>query len=159
MEYKIREIEEKDNKIIENIIRRCLIEFGGNREGLAWSDPDLGRFSEIYNKAGHKYWVVEDENGELLGGVGIGKLNGTDDVCELQKMYFLPQARGTGISHKIMEIALDFAKQNYKQCYIETLSNMIAANKFYKKYGFIKLDKPLIQTEHYSCDVWYIKNL
>ena len=155
MEYKIRLIEEKDNKVIEKIIRECLIEFGGNREGLAWADPDLGRFSEIYNKKGYRYWVVEDEEGKVVGGVGIGKL--TDDVCELQKMYLLKETRGTGVAHKLMKIALDYAKLYYKKCYIETLSNMIAANKFYKKYGFISLDKPYVQTAHYACDVWYIK--
>ena len=157
MEYKIRLIEEKDNKIIESIIRECLIEFGGNREGLAWADPDLGRFSEIYNKEGYRYWVVEDEKGKVVGGVGIGRL--TDDVCELQKMYLLKETRGTGVAHKLMENALDYAKLYYKKCYIETLSNMIAANKFYKKYGFISLDKPYVQTAHYACDVWYIKEL
>ena len=157
MEYKIREIEEKDNKQVENVIRTCLIEFGGNHEGLAWSDPDLGRFSEVYNKKGYKYWVVEDEKGNIVGGTGIGKL--TDEVCELQKMYCLKIARGTGVAHKLMKLALDFAKKYYKKCYIETLSNMIAANKFYKKYGFEKLDKPYVQTEHYACDVWYIKDL
>ena len=36
---------------------------------------------------------------------------------------------------------------------------MIAANKFYKKYGFNKLDKPLVETEHNASDVWYIKEL
>ena len=159
MNYIIREIEEKDNKIVEHIIRTCLIEFGGNREGLAWSDPDLGRFSYIYNKEGYKYWVVENENGDVIGGTGIGKLEGVENVCELQKMYFLPEARGKGISHKIMNLALQYAKKYYKKCYIETLSNMIAANKFYKKFGFIQLDKPLIETEHYACDVWYIKEL
>ena len=159
MEYKIRLIEEKDNKIIESIIRECLIEFGGNREGLAWADPDLGRFSEIYNKEGYRYWVVEDENGKVVGGVGIGKLDGADNVCELQKMYLLKETRGTGVAHKLMKIALDYAKLYYKKCYIETLSNMIAANKFYKKYGFISLDKPYVQTAHYACDVWYIKEL
>ena len=157
MEYKIKEIEEKDNKQVENVIRTCLIEFGGNHEGLAWSDPDLGRFSEVYNKKGYKYWVVEDEKGNIVGGTGIGKL--TDEVCELQKMYCLKIARGTGVAHKLMKLALDFAKKYYKKCYIETLSNMIAANKFYKKYGFEKLDKPYVQTEHYACDVWYIKDL
>lgn len=45
MKYIIREITEKDNKEIENIIRSCLIEFGGNHEGTAWTDPNLGRFS------------------------------------------------------------------------------------------------------------------
>ena len=49
MEYKIREIEARDNKEVENVIRTCLIEFGANHEGTAWADPNLGRFSEIYN--------------------------------------------------------------------------------------------------------------
>ena len=157
MEYTIRVIEEKDNKLVEDLIRTCLIEFGGNHEGLAWSDPDLGRFSEVYNKEGYKYWVVEDENGKLVAGVGIGGLK--DDVCELQKMYCYKEARGTGLAHELMKNALDYARKYYKKCYIETLSNMIAANKFYEKYGFVRLDKPYIQTEHYACDVWYIREL
>ena len=52
-----------------------------------------------------------------------------------------------------------YAKKYYEECYIETLNNMIAANKFYKKYGFKNLNKPLGNTGHYSCDVWYIKKL
>lgn len=159
MEYKIREIEARDNKTIENIIRTCLIEFGANHEGTTWADPDLGRFSEIYNKEGRKYWVAENEEGVVVAGVGIGELPETDGVCELKKMYSLSETRGTGLAHKLIQIALEYAKQHYKSCYIETLSNMIAANKFYKKYGFIQLDKPLVQTEHNACDVWYIKEL
>jgi len=157
MKYKIREIEAKDNKAVENIIRTCLIEFGANHEGTAWADPDLGRFSEIYNTEGNKYWVAEDENGNLLGGVGIGRLKEIDEVCELQKLYCLPEARGIGISHKLIEIALEYAKKYYNKCYLETLGNMIAAQKFYEKYGFIRLDKTLVQTEHFACDVCYIK--
>lgn len=159
MEYKIREIEFKDNKNIENVIRTCLIEFGANHEGTAWTDPDLGRFSEIYNTDGNKYWVAEDENGKIIGGVGIGKLNGIYDVCELQKMYCLPEERGTGIAHNLIKIALEYAKKYYKKCYLETLENMVAAQKFYEKHGFRRLEKPLVQTGHFACDVCYIKDL
>jgi len=159
MEYKIRGIESKDNKAVENVIRTCLIEFEANHEGTAWADPDLGRFSEIYNKEGRKYWVAENEEGIVIGGVGIGELQGVEGVCELQKMYCLPETRGTGVAHKLIKLALEYAKKYYKRCYLETLSNMIAANKFYKKYGFIQLEKPLVQTEHNACDVWYIKDL
>ena len=159
MEYKIREIEAKDNKEVENIIRTCLVEFGANHEGTAWADPNLGRFSEIYNSEGNKYWVAEDEKGKVVAGVGIGKLDGIDDVCELQKMYCLKETRGTGVAHKLMKIALDYAKRYYSRCYIETLSNMVAAQKFYEKYGFEKLDEPLVKTGHFACDVRYIKNL
>ncbi len=155
--YTIREIEKRDNENVEKLIRTCLIEFGGNREGTAWCDPDLGRFSEIYNRPGYKYWVVENNDGEIVGGAGIGGLQG--EVCELQKMYCLPEARGTGVAHKLMQLCLDYAKSFYDKCYLETFSNMIAANKFYQKYEFEKLERPYLETEHFSCDVWYIKNL
>lgn len=159
MEYIIREIVTKDNKEIENVIRACLIEFGANHEGTAWADPNLGRFSEIYNTEGNKYWVAENKEGKIIGGVGIGKLDGIEDVCELQKMYCLPEARGTGISHKLIEVALEYASKYYNRCYLETLDNMIAAQKFYEKYGFKRIYEPIVKTDHFACNVRYIKEL
>lgn len=159
MEYQIREIVEKDNKEVEMLIRNCLIEFGADREGTAWTDPDLGRFSQIYNSDGNKYWVATDENNKIVGGAGIGNLDGVDGVCELQKMYCMPGARGIGLSHKLMEIALDYAKKYYKKCYLETLKNMVAAQRFYEKYGFERIDEPLVKTEHFACDVRFVKEL
>ena len=58
-----------------------------------------------------------------------------------------------------MDICLDYASKYYKKCYIETLENMIAAQKFYEKYGFKRIYEPIIQTDHYACDVRYIKDL
>ena len=159
MKYTIREIEEKDNKEVEKIIRTCLIEFGANHEGTAWSDPNLGRFSKIYNTEGNKYWVAIDENNKIVGGVGIGKLDVIEDVCELQKMYCLAEARGVGIAHRLIDTALEYAKKYYSRCYLETLENMIAAQKFYEKHGFKRIYEPLVKTEHFACDVRYIKEL
>lgn len=156
MEIKIREIQEKDNKEIEKIIRSCLIEYGANHEGTAWTDPNLGRFSEIYNEEGNKYWVAE-EDGEVVGGVGIGRMN--SNICELQKMYCIREIRGKGVAHKLIEIALDYAKNYYKKCYLETLENMIEAQKFYEKNGFKRVYEPVVETEHFACDVRYIKDL
>lgn len=154
----IREIEEKDNKQVESLIRTCLIEFGGDKPGCAWSDPDLGHFSKVYKNDRSKYWVVE-ENTKIVAGCGIGPLPDIENICELQKMYSLKEVRGTGIASELIRISSEFAKKHYEKCYLETFSNMIAANKFYKKNGFIQLDEPIIDTEHYACDVWYIKTL
>ncbi|MFT8313832.1 MAG: GNAT family N-acetyltransferase [Clostridium sp.] len=154
----IREIEEKDNKQVELLIRTCLIEFGANKPGCAWADPNLGCFFQVYQNEKSKYWVVE-ENNKIVAGCGIGPLTGTQDICELQKMYSIKEVRGTGIASRLIKISLEFAEKYYKECYLETFSNMVAANKFYRKHGFIQLEKPLIETEHYACDVWYIKTL
>ena len=159
MKYKIREIEAKDNKQVENVIRTCLIEYGANHEGTAWADPDLGRFSEIYDKEAHKYWVAVDENDNVVAGVGIGDLPGAEGVCELQKMYCLKEYRGNGIASKLIKIAFDFAKQYYSKCYLETLENMIEAQRFYEKNGFVRLNGPLVNTGHFACDVCYLKEL
>lgn len=159
MQYAIRKIEKKDNKKIEDVIRTCLIEFGANHEGTAWADPNLGRFSEIYNIEGNQYWVAEDVDGKIVGGVGIGQLPRAEGVCELQKMYCLPEARGTGVAHTLMKTALDYAKEYYTRCYLETLENMVAAQKFYEKYGFKRTYDFVVQTEHYACGVHYIKEL
>lgn len=154
----IREIQEKDNKSVEDLIRTCLIEFGANKPGCAWTDPDLGRFFQVYQKEKSKYFVVEHNN-KIVAGCGIGPLEGAENVCELQKMYSYKEVRGTGIADQLLKLSLNFAKEHYDKCYLETFSNMIAANKFYKKCGFFQLDKPLVETEHYACDVWYIKSL
>ena len=159
MNNTIREIQPGDNRAVERVIRTCLKEFGGNREGTAWCDPDLGRFSEIYSRTGCKYWVAVDETATVAGGVGIGPLTGMEGVCELQKMYCLPAARGTGAARQLMEQCLDYAGTIYQTCYLETFSNMLAARKFYAKHGFTRLDGPMGGTGHFSCDVWYAKGL
>ncbi len=159
MDYQIREIEKRDDKAVEHVIRSCLIEYGANHEGTAWADPDLSRFSEIYNSEGNKYWVAENKEGQIVGGVGIGRLSGIEDVCELQKMYCLPEVRGCGLAHKLIEEALQYAANYYQRCYLETLDNMKAAQRFYEKYGFQRIKEPIVKTEHFACDVRYIKEL
>lgn len=159
MEYTIREIRRQDDQAVEHIIRACLREFGGDREGTAWCDPDLGRFSEIYGKGGCKYWVAVDEAGAVVGGAGIGPLPGVEAFCELQKMYCLPAARGTGAARRLMEQCLDYARTVYRFCYLETFHNMTAARKFYAKHGFTRLDAPVCDTGHFSCDVWFARAL
>ena len=154
----IREIEKKDNKEVENLIRTCLIEYGANKPGFAWSDPNLGSFFELYQAEKSRYWVVEKDN-RVVAGCGIGPLLGADGVCELQKMYAFKEVRGSGIANELLSVCLDFAKKHYNKCYLETFSNMKRANNFYKKNGFVRLNKPLVQTEHYACDMWYIKNI
>ena len=159
MEYTVREIQKKDNAQVEAVIRSCLIEFGADHEGTAWADKNLGRFSEVYSAEGSRYWVAVDESDRVVGGVGIGPLPGVDGVCELQKMYCLPAVRGTGVAHRLMAEAMSFAPRYYDRCYLETLDNMIGAQKFYEKHGFVRIYEPLLDTGHFCCDVRYIKSL
>ena len=159
MRFFIHEIQKQDDPAVESLIRTCLKEFHADHEGTAWADPDLCRFSEIYKGDGRKYWVALNEDGKLIAGTGIGPVEGMAGISELQKMYCEKEYRGSGASHLLMNTALDYAEQYYDSCYLETLDNMTAAQRFYEKYGFERINEPLGNTGHYACDVRYLKKL
>ena len=156
----IRPINESDNKHISVILREVLIEMDIPRIGSAYEDPEINNMYESYQSKRSIYFVVE-ENNKILGGAGINQLkNGDVNICELQKMYFHKSIRGRGIGDKMIELCLNFAvKSNYKKCYIETMPNMVDAQKLYIKKGFEYIDNPLGNTGHKACPIWMLKNL
>ncbi len=158
--FKIRQVRKKDNLSLSKIIREVLIEIGVPKKGTAYADPELDFMFETYDKKRSIYYVVEN-NGIICGGAGISHLNQADhDICELQKMYFLPSIRGKGLGDEMIERCLSFAiDKEFKYCYIETLPYMKAAQKLYLKKGFIYIDGPIGNTGHTSCNVWLIKKL
>lgn len=153
----IRKIEAKDNLRVAEIIRECLTEYGcAGRMDTAWGDPYIERFSEVYVNEDNSYWVAENEDGLVVAGVGIGPLAGVPGVCELQKMYCISPYRGTGISQKLLNIALDFARELYSACYLETLDNMDRAKRFYERNGFAVTEETLGSTGHTGCPSHYL---
>ena len=156
----IRPINESDNKHISVILREVLIEMDIPRIGSAYEDPEINNMYESYQSNRSIYFVVE-ENNKILGGAGINQLkNGDVNICELQKMYFHKSIRGRGIGDKMIELCLNFAvESNYKKCYIETMPNMVDAQKLYIKKGFKYIDNPLGNTGHTACPVWMLKKL
>ena len=156
----IREIQKGDDAEIAQLIRTVLIEFNVPKIGTAYADPQLDCMFETYAGPKSIYFVIE-AGGKLIGGAGISHLvNEAETVCELQKMYFLPEARGKGLGTQIMESCLDAAKASgYEKCYLETMPYMEAAQKLYKRSGFAYILKPMGNTGHTSCPVWMIKEL
>jgi len=156
----IRRIKKEDNPQIATVIRSVLIDFGVPKVGTAYADVSLDMMFETYSRDRADYFVLE-ENGKIIGGGGIAQLDNFEgNVCELQKMYFLPEARGRGLGTKMIDSCLQQARfYEYEACYLETMSYMEAAQKLYKKYGFDLLDGPMGDTGHYSCGVHMLKGL
>lgn len=152
----IRSVTPQDDAILYQIIRNALKEYGADVPGTAWSDPHLLSMSRWYSGPGIGYWVVELD-GVVVGGCGIAPLEGGDDqICELQKMYLSPVARGRGLGKALASAALKHAKRlGYGYCYLETLPNMDAAIALYENVGFSRLQQPLGNTGHHHCDVCY----
>jgi len=156
----IREIKEKDNKAMEQIIKRSLESFGLDIPGTAYFDPQLGSLAEFYQEQSNaNYWVAVNEKNKVIGGVGIGPFGKKAGIGELQKLYVTPEAQGRGLAKKLMNVALKFAKVHYTYCYLETTHKLRVANRLYSKLGFKELDEPLDGSEHGAMDKWYIKEL
>ena len=157
---KIREIQPEDNQQVAEVVRTVLLEMGVPKVGTAYEDEALDDMFATYQHPRMNYFVVEEE-GKIIGGAGIAPLIGLEEkICELQKMYFLPEARGKGLGAQMMDTCLKFGKaQGFEQCYIETLPYMESARKLYARSGFKSLEKPLGDTGHYNCTMWMIRDI
>jgi putative acetyltransferase len=157
---RIREIEERDNPAIEQIIKRSLESFNLDIPGTAYFDPQLSNLAQFYKEQlNAKYWVAVNELDEVVGGVGIAPFGEKTGVCELQKLYIRPESQGMGLSNELMKAALDFAKEHYTYCYLETMQKLQTANLLYSKLGFQQLDKPIQGSDHNTMDAWYLKEI
>jgi len=156
----IRPIEARDNASVAAIIRTVMPEFGADGPGFAIHDAEVDTMYESYARPRSAYFVVE-RDGKVIGGGGIAPLEGGDaTVCELRKMYFLPEARGIGAGSAMMLRCLDAAREHgFHRCYLETLTGMDAAQALYRRHGFQTICAPLGGTGHFSCDQFYIRDL
>ena len=156
----IRAIQKEDNKQMAAVIREVFISDGFPKTGTAFADTQLDFMFETYDNPRAAYFVVE-EKGKIIGGAGISQLESSkENICELQKMYFLKEARGKGLGLQMIEKCLAIATEfGYSNCYLETLPEMLVAQNLYKKVGFEYLNSPLGNTGHTTCPVWMIKQL
>ena len=107
----IRPITPADDSAMAAIIRAVMPEFGATGDGFAINDPEVDWMSRAYSEPRHAYFVLE-RDGNVFGGAGIAPLAGGDAVtCELRKMYFLPEARGTGAGARMMSRCLEAGAQ------------------------------------------------
>lgn len=160
MKLTVREIQTSDNAEIARVIRQVFVSDDLPKTGTAFADANLDSLFEVYNKPNAIYFVVENQT-KIVGGCGIAPLeNCPENICELQKMYFLAEARGTGMATELLQLCLQKATQmKFECCYLETLPQMIAAQKLYKKFGFDYINHPMGQTGHFTCPVWMLKKL
>lgn len=172
MTLRIQEIQAEHDIFVRDIIRSVGAEFGAVGEGFGPSDPEVEAMSQYYGQVAdrkrdqhaHNFpmscYFVALLNDRVVGGCGIAPFNGREDVCELRKLFLLPECRGLGVGKALTETCIEFAKQAaYESCYLDTLKTMKGAIALYEKLGFDHLSCPFEGTIHGGCDVWMIKSL
>jgi putative acetyltransferase len=155
-----RNIEERDNKELAELIRSVFREFGIARPGTVYFDPTTDNLYELFRTSGSVYWIAE-ENGEMAGGCGIYLTPDLPAGCaELVKFYLLPQWRGKGIGRTLMEKCIESAREfRYKQLYLESLPELSKAVSMYVKSGFRHIPHAMGNSGHFGCNIWMVKDL
>ncbi|MBO4579975.1 MAG: GNAT family N-acetyltransferase [Clostridiales bacterium] len=109
---------------------------------------DLGKLFEpegrhsFYNDIGKefdRFWCLL-EDGEVVGTVGIKPFD--EETSELKAMYLSSELRGQGLGYKLLDTAVDFARD--KGCSRVVLDSMLsydAALRLYSGYGFKEIER------------------
>ncbi len=158
--FRIRPIRREDDPEMARVMRTVMASFGAVGPGYSINDPEMDDMTKSYTGSRTRFYVVV-RGRRIVGGGGIAPLaNGPGDVCELRKMYYLPEARGLGLGKEVLTRLLkDAAEMRYRKCYLETLERMSDARRLYESFGFKPLTSPMGCTGHRSCDAWYAKEL
>jgi putative acetyltransferase len=159
-EFLIRPIKKEDNPDIASIVRSILKEFGANKPGTVYFDPTTDDLFSLFQTPNSFYFIAGME-GKMIGGSGVFPTPGLPDgYCELVKLYLVPEARGKGIGHRLMEACFEKAREfGFKKIYLETMPELRNALGLYEKAGFTYLPGPLGKSGHFGCDLWMIKEL
>lgn len=89
------------------------------------------------------HYIVAEENGKIIGFV-TWQMHGLPkhQLCELDRIAVLPEARGKGVAQELFNALIDHADKEYKKhgfklrkLYILTHADNTVAQKFYEKMG------------------------
>lgn len=111
-------------------IFRAFVEFLPINLGFQGIEAEMARFPE-----GYVLLLIAKRGDTPIGAVALKEHDG--DVCEMKRLYVLPDGQGTGAGRKLCEELLEHAKaMGYKTMLLDSLRRLEAAVALYGKLGF-----------------------
>lgn len=102
----IREIEPRDNEQMARVVGDVIVEMDTPTLGTAYEGKTLSSLYCTYKKNRAIYCILACDN-KVVGDGGIAQLDHHEEnICGLQKTYFLPTARGKGLGAKMIDLRL-----------------------------------------------------
>ena len=159
MDFILRKITKEDDAAVAELVRGNLKKFGLDIPGTVYFDEGLDHLSDVYSGKDCAYYVIDDKNGKLIGGVGFARLSFMKDTAELQKLYLDESMQGAGLGYEMLDfIETKMRKAGFKCSYLETHDNLKAAIHIYEKSGYILIDRPE-EVVHSTMNRFYLKDL
>jgi putative acetyltransferase len=106
-----------------------------------WPLKDVDTAEETYFNNGGTFLVMTDDDGRVIGTGALKQIEEGDlreGVCEIKRLWFLPEYQGMGLGYKMMMTLLDTAREmGYRIARLETSPDyQQRAYAFYKRLGF-----------------------
>lgn len=100
-------------------------------------DTELKNLSVEYGPPSGCFFIASID-GREIGCIGLRKYE--DGVCEMKRLYTLPETRGNGVGKMLIERIIEEARKlNYKKILLDTLPTMSTAQSIYKSFGFTEI--------------------
>ncbi|MBO9691418.1 GNAT family N-acetyltransferase [Chryseobacterium sp.] len=124
--------------------------------------PDLLQIESFYTEAGGNFWGAFVD-GELVGSIALIKFDGRAGA--IRKMFVKREFRGKelNIAQELLEVLITFChKSGIDDLYLGTITVLKAAQRFYERNHFVKIEKgnlpadfPLMSAD----DIFYHLNI
>jgi GNAT superfamily N-acetyltransferase len=116
-------------------------------------DADFNDLNGYYGKASGGAMIVAESCATkiIVGTIAIRRLevgeehrkacgvDANDTVCELKRMFLLPESRGKGLGHQLLARVMTEARaMGYNVVLLDTKRCLEAANALYAKLGFVE---------------------
>ncbi len=106
--------------------------------------------NEYYYNHSCNFWYALNHAGEIIGSIGLKKIDETN--AEIKKFFVHQQYRGKEVAQKLMSTLIKSAlKHRFTTLYLGTVSVLLAAQHFYKKYGFSQIDEHDLPAKFSKC--------
>ncbi|MBL4639119.1 MAG: GNAT family N-acetyltransferase [Kordiimonadaceae bacterium] len=97
--------------------------------------------------------LIAKQGGKPIGAVGLKEHSA--DVCEMKRLYVLPEGQGTGAGRALCEqLLIDAKAAGYKTILLDSLRRLKPAINLYEKLGFEETEPYNLNLEE---DVVYMR--
>lgn len=146
MKFLIRLIEEKDNHVLEMMIHNAISQFDDEIK-----NNSLNKISDVYSEPKTAYYVAEDDEGNIVAGLGVYKIEGNENTCELKDLVIKDSFIDSNCIDDLIIMCIAFSKKYYN-------SICIKINDDYKLIENILIEKKFKQYEEPICGIEILEN-
>jgi putative acetyltransferase len=99
--------------------------------------PDLFVFDDYYASPRGAFWVVRDEDGRVVGCVGVDRVD--EATAEIHRLYLDAHLRGRGLGRALVEMALAWARERgLGRMVLWSDTRFTQSHRLYDRMGFAR---------------------